>query len=196
MNKRNKNLYAMAITAMLLGLGMLVPYLTGRIPQVGKFFSPLHIPVLICALTCGWKWALGLGVALPLINSAVSLMPRFPDKAVPMVFELAVYGLAAGLVYAAFLRRNGKKNHWPYLILSLFIAMVLGRLVGGAAKGALFTFILPDQTSYTVSAFFAMLFADYFAGTAVGAAIHLVLIPPIVMALEKARLSPLAQSVQ
>lgn len=194
MNKRNKNLYSMVITAMLLGIGMLVPYLTGRVPEIGKFFSPIHIPVLICALTCGWKWAAGLGIALPLVNSAVSLMPRFPDRAVPMVFELMAYGLAAGLIYAAFLRRRGRENHWPWLVISLFIAMVLGRLAGGAAKGILFTFILPDQASYTVSAFFAMLLADYFVGTAVGAAIHLILIPPVVLALERAKLSPLAMA--
>lgn len=192
MIKRNQRVYAMVITAMLLGLGMLVPYLTGRMPEIGKFFSPIHIPILICGLTCGWKWAVGLGLALPLINSALFHMPPFPTKAVPMVFELMAYGLTAGLCYAAFLRRKGAENHWPYLVISLFIAMVLGRFVGGAAKGVLFTFILPDQQSYTVSAFFAMLFADYFVGTAVGAAIHLLLIPPIVMAVEKAKLSPLA----
>lgn len=190
--KRNRKAYALAITSMLLGLGMLVPYLTGRVPEIGRFFSPLHIPVLICALTCGWKWGMGLGVALPLINSAVSMMPRFPDKAVPMAFELMVYGLAAGLIYAAFLRRRGTGNHWPYLVISLFIAMVLGRLAGGAAKGVLFSFILPDKDSFTVSSFFAMLLADYFVGTAVGAALHLLLIPPVVMAVERAKLSPLA----
>ncbi|MCR4887040.1 MAG: ECF transporter S component [Clostridiales bacterium] len=192
MIRKNRQVYSMAITAMLLGLGMLVPYLTGRVPEIGKFFSPIHIPVLICALTCGWKWALGLGIALPLINSALFQMPPFPAKAVPMVFELAAYGLAGGLIYAAFLRRRGHENHWPYLVIALFCAMVIGRVVGGAAKGALFTFLLPDQKSYTVSTFFSMLFADYFVGTAVGAAIHLLLIPPVVMALEKAKLSPLA----
>ena len=101
MIRKNRQVYSMAITAMLLGLGMLVPYLTGRVPEIGKFFSPIHIPVLICALTCGWKWALGLGIALPLINSALFQMPPFPAKAVPMVFELAAYGLAGGLIYAA-----------------------------------------------------------------------------------------------
>ena len=65
-------------------------------------------------------------------------------------------------------------------------------LISMYACSALFTFLLPDQKSYTVSTFFSMLFADYFVGTAVGAAIHLLLIPPVVMALEKAKLSPLA----
>ena len=64
--------------------------------------------------------------------------------------------------------------------------MIGGRIVGGAARAALLAFgIIGSQSPYTFAAFFA----SYFTSTAPGAAIHIVLIPAIVLAMEKGKLS-------
>ena len=84
-----------------------------------------------------------------------------------------------------------KKNHLPAMLCALVTAMVLGRFVGGAAK-ALFIAVgvIGSKTPYTFAAFFT----SYFVSTAVGALIHIVLIPIVVLALEKAKLSPVANA--
>ena len=93
MNSRNKKTYSMVLTAMLLALGLILPFITGNIQAIAKIISPLHIPVLICGLCCGWKWGLGLGMILPLFRSLLFSIPVFPTSALPMVFELGTYGL-------------------------------------------------------------------------------------------------------
>ena len=39
---------------MFLALGLLLPFVTGQIPQIGSKLLPMHIPVYLCALICGW----------------------------------------------------------------------------------------------------------------------------------------------
>ena len=48
-----------------------------------------------------------------------------------------------------------------------------------------------QQNNADMNMTFAAFVEVYFAGTAVGAVIHLIVVPVVVMALEKARLSPL-----
>lgn len=59
------------ITAVLMAVGFVLPFLTGQIPSVGNMLSPLHLPVLICGLCCGWQWGLLLGAVLPVARSFV-----------------------------------------------------------------------------------------------------------------------------
>ena len=186
--RRNSSLYKMVVSGVLVAVGLVLPFVTGHIQAIAQIISPLHIPVLICGLTCGWGWGLGVGAVLPLLRSLLFNLPPFPNTALPMAFELAAYGLFTGLLYPAFLRLLKKDSHLPALLSALVLAMIGGRLVGGAAKGLLLSFgLIGTRDPFTFAAFFA----SYFAGTAVGALIHLVLIPAVVLALEKAGLSPM-----
>ena len=36
------------LAALFVALGMLLPFLTGQIPQIGSMLLPMHIPVLLC----------------------------------------------------------------------------------------------------------------------------------------------------
>ena len=45
MSKTTKNL---TLSAMFLAIGMVLPFLTGQIPQIGNMMLPMHIPVLLC----------------------------------------------------------------------------------------------------------------------------------------------------
>ncbi len=184
----NRNLRAMVVTALLLALGMILPFITGQIQVIGKIISPLHIPALICGLTCGWQWGLGLGIVLPILRGLTLGMPPFPMVALPMAFELGGYGLLTGLLYPFLLKKMKKERRLPAMLCALVIAMIGGRIIGGAGKALLLSFgLIGSSSPYT----FAVFFSSYFAGTAPGALIHLVLVPAVVTALERAKLSPL-----
>ena len=191
MKKNNAlNIRKMVYAALFLALAMVLPFLTGQISQIGTLISPLHIPALLCGFICGWPWGLAVGVVTPLLRALLFGMPPFPNAALPMAFELGAYGLLTGLLYPLFLRVYRKENHLPAILTALILAMIGGRIVGGAAKAALLTFgLIGSQSPYTFAAFFA----SYFTSTAPGALIHAVLIPAIVLALEKAKLSLLVK---
>ena len=191
MTRTNKNIQAMVITAVLLAIGMVLPFITGQIQAIGAMISPLHIPVLICGLTCGWQWGLALGVILPILRGLVFGMPPFPTQGLPMAFELGAYGLLAGMLYVMLLKKKLGTGHLPAMLAALVLAMIGGRIIGGAAKGLLLMFgLIGSKAPYTFSAFIT----SYFVATAPGAVIHLILVPAIVTALERAKLSPLLQN--
>lgn len=179
---RKSGLYSLLVTAILLAVGIVLPFLTGNVQVLGQAISPLHIPVLICGLTCGWYWGMGLGIVLPLLRSVLFGMPPLVPVAIPMAFEMAAYGALCGLLYPMLCKKMSK-TCWAMLI-AMVIAMLAGRLVGGAAKAVVMGI---QGNAYTFPAFVTA----YFVNTAVGAVIHLIVVPLVVTALEKARLSPL-----
>ena len=125
---------------------------------------------------------MGLGIVLPLLRSVLFGMPPLVPVAIPMAFEMAAYGALCGLLYPM-LSKKMSKTCWAMLI-AMVIAMLAGRLVGGAAKAVVMGI---QGNAYTFPAFVTA----YFVNTAVGAVIHLIVVPLVVTALEKARLSPL-----
>lgn len=184
---KKTNLLRLLITAVLLAVGMVLPLLLGQVQVLGQTISPLHIPVLICGLTCGAPYGVVLGFVLPLLRSLIFGMPPLVPVAVPMAFEMAVYGLLTGLLYPVFRRLFGNKMENLLAILAaMLIAMVAGRLVGGAAKAIVMGL---QSKAYTFDAFVA----GYFVTTSVGAVIHLIVCPAVVVALEKAKLSPMGK---
>lgn len=62
MKQKLKNLM---LAAMFLALGLVLPFLTGQIPQVGSMLLPMHIPVFLCGLICGWQYGAAVGLILP-----------------------------------------------------------------------------------------------------------------------------------
>ena len=46
--------HSLTVSAMLFALGLVLPFLTGQIPQIGQMLCPMHIPVFLCGLICGW----------------------------------------------------------------------------------------------------------------------------------------------
>ena len=179
--KRNSHLYKMVVTALLLAVGLYLPFLLGQTEILGQAISPLHIPALLCGLTCGWGWGLTLGAVLPILRSLLFGMPSMP-AAIPMAFELAVYGAATGCLYPLLAKLLRRDSHLPAMLVSLMVAMILGRIAGGAAKAAVMGF---QGNAYAFQTFIAA----YFTGTAIGAAIHLIVVPAVALALEKAGLS-------
>ncbi len=190
--RKNDTLYRMIVTAVLLALGLILPFLTGQLQAFGKLLSPLHIPVLICGMTCGWVWGGALGLVLPLLRMALFGMPAAP-MAYPMTFELCAYGVMTGLLYPWLRRALCEKlgaSRIVVMLASLGLAMVGGRIVGGIAKALLLWGGVIGGAPLTFGAFVT----SYFVDTAVGAVVHLIVVPAVVLALEKARLSPLGRN--
>ena len=165
----------MVSAAVCLALCMVLPFLTGQIPQVGSALCPMHIPVLLAGFLCGPWWALAVGAVAPLLRFALFGMPPIFPTGVAMCFELAAYGLVSGLLYA----RLPKKTANIYV--SLLAAMLAGRVVWGIVRVAL-SGVAGEP--FTWAAFMAGAFVNAVPGIIV----HILLIPVIVMALRKAGL--------
>ena len=165
----------MVSAAVCLALCMVLPFLTGQIPQVGSALCPVHIPVLLAGFLCGPWWAMAVGAVSPLLRFALFGMPPIFPTGVAMCFELAAYGLVSGLLYA----RLPKKTANVYV--SLLAAMLAGRVVWGIVRVAL-SGVAGEP--FTWAAFMAGAFVNAVPGIIV----HILLIPVIVMALRKAGL--------
>lgn len=158
--------------AICLALTLLLPFLTGQIPQIGSALCPMHIPVLLCGFLCGGPWAALVGATAPLMRSALFGMPPFPTD-LAMSFELAAYGLISGLLYTK-LPKTRKS-----IYLSLIIAMIVGRVVWGIAR-ALLTGVFGAPLT------FALFWASAFTNAIPGIVCHIILIPILVEALRRA----------
>jgi len=170
------DLRKMIYAAVCLALCMVLPFLTGQIQQIGNALSPMHIPVLLCGFLCGWPYALVVGVVAPLLRFALFGMPPIFPIGIAMSFELAAYGVIAGVLY----RKLPKKPFNVYV--SLVGAMLGGRIVWGLVR---FAMALLFKVEFSLTMFFAGAFITAIPGIIC----HIVLIPIIVLAMERAKLT-------
>lgn len=173
--KKQNNLVNLALSAMFLALAYVIPFLTGQIPQIGSMLCPMHIPIILCGFVCGAPWGLVVGFVAPLIRSLTLGMPPLYPVALAMAFELAAYGFISGILYRIFPKKNG------YIYCSLIISMVTGRLVWGAVQ---FVCMGIDASKFGFSAFWAGAVINALPGIV----LQIVLIPVVVMLLEKVKL--------
>ena len=177
-----QNIRKLTTSAICLALCIILPYFTGQIPQIGQALGPMHIPVLLCGFIAGPAYAAIVGFAAPLLRLMIAGMPM-PFMAMSMCFELAVYGLVAGVAY----RFLPKKP--AYIYVSLIMAMLLGRIAWGMAAIQLwlsgFFPRLPNEwTQFGWEEFLS----GAFLSSIPGIILHILLIPPVVIALKKAKL--------
>ena len=125
------NVTQLVTAALCLALCMVLPFLTGQIPQIGSALSPMHIPVLLCGFLCAPAYAAVVGFIAPLLRFMLFGMPPIFPTGVAMCFELATYGLVAGVLY----RRLPRKNASIYA--ALITAMLAGRVVWGIVRALL-----------------------------------------------------------
>lgn len=156
-----------------LALALVLPFLTGQIPQVGSALCPMHIPVLLCGFLCGGPWASLVGFVAPPLRFVLFGMPPFPTNAA-MSVELAAYGLVSGLLYEKLPKTKAN------IYLSLISAMVAGRLVWGVVRALLSGVFGTPLT-------FALFWASAFTNAIPGILCHIILIPILVMALRRAK---------
>ena len=174
--KAKKHLLSVALSGMFLALAYVLPFFTGQIPEIGSMLCPMHIPVLICGFVCGWQYAALVGAIAPILRSVIAGMPPMYPIALEMMFELAAYGLFSGLLYKIFPKKNA------YIYPALIISMLAGRCVWGVAR------LIMSGVSGTEFTF-AMFMAGAFTNALPAIIIHILLIPPVVMALNKSGLT-------
>ena len=174
--KSKTNVRTMILAAMFLALAYVLPFFTGPIPQVGAMLCPMHIPVLLCGFICGGPWGIAVGFIAPLLRSLTLGMPPMFPTAVCMAFELAAYGAVSGFLY----KMLPKKKRSVYI--ALLVAMIIGRLVWGAA---MLICLGVQGSSFSFSAFLAGAILNAIPGIIV----QIVLIPILVIVLNKYKLS-------
>ncbi|MBR0352226.1 MAG: ECF transporter S component [Oscillospiraceae bacterium] len=171
----SRNTKKLCYAAVCLALAMVLPFLTGQIPQIGQALSPMHIPVFLCGFLCGWPWGLAVGFIAPLMRSVLFGMPAIFPGACAMAFELATYGAVSGILYKVLPKKI------LYIYVTLIIGMLCGRIVWGIAR---YVFAGLQGSSFPMSAFVAGAFTNAIPGII----LHIVLIPLIVIALQRAKL--------
>ena len=168
------NTKRLILSGLCIALGIVLPVAFHSVANAGSIFLPMHIPVLLCGLICGWPYGLACGVITPLLSSVITGMP--PMAYLPsMLCELAVYGFASGLLMRYV--KTGKLL--ADLYVSLAGAMLLGRLVFGLLNALIFRAGDYSVAMWTTAAFVTAL---------PGILIQLAVIPVLVLALKKSKL--------
>lgn len=161
----------LTLSAVLLALGLILPFFTGQIQEIGNKLLPMHIPILICGFVCGWKYGLITGAITPLLRCMLFSMPA-PINAICMAFELATYGMVSGWIYPKI------KNMRLRIYISLLTAMIFGRIIWGCVSTVIYGI---TQTTFTWQMFLSASLLNAIPGIV----LQLVLVPIIILAVEK-----------
>lgn len=173
-----KKIRNLVLAAMFLAIGHILPFFTGQIPQIGRMLLPMHIPVLLCGLICGWQYGLAVGFVLPLMRSMILGMPIMYPDAFAMAFELAAYGGIVGYLF--------HHARWQ-CVVSLYRCMLIAMLGGRIVWGIVTMFCLGiGADGFTIRAFLAGAFFNAIPGII----LQLVLVPAIMLALDRTHLVP------
>ena len=162
-------------SALYMAIALILPFVTGQIPEIGAMLCPMHIPALLCGFMCGWPWGVAVGFISPLLRSVMFGMPAMFPTAIAMAFELAVYGGMAGLLYSRLPRKK-----WM-IYAALLISMIAGRVVWGAVQ-ALLAGLSGNSFTWTLFLTGAVINAIP------GIIMQLALIPVLVVTMDKAGL--------
>lgn len=171
-NSAKEYIKDIVMAAMLLAVGIVLPFFTGQIPQIGSMLLPMHLPVLVCGLICGWQYGGIVGFVLPLLRYVLFGMPPMPNG-LAMAFELAAYGAISGFLY--------NRSRWQCIVSlyrSLIITMIGGRVIWGIVRVVML--------GMTGNAFtWQMFMAGAFLNAVPGIILQLVFIPALMVALNK-----------
>jgi len=169
---KRKNTKSLVASALCIALGVTLPQAFHMIPNAGTVFLPMHIPVLLCGLICGWKYGFFVGMITPALSSLITGMPS--AAILPgMVCELAAYGLVSGLIINHV--SLGKRVYNLYA--ALICAMIVGRVFSGVLNSLIFR-----AGNYSLIIWLTASFVTALPGII----IQLCAIPCLVLALEKA----------
>lgn len=173
-NRKTKNTRTFDIIAagVCLALCMVLPFVTGQIPKFGSMLCPMHIPVLIAGFVCGPWLAMLVGALAPILRFFIFSMPPLMPVGLAMCLELASYGLIAGLLYSQLPKKTVN------IYVSLIIAMIIGRIVWGGSMMLIMGYMGAKFT-------YPMFMSAAFTNAIPGMILHIVMIPAVVVALDK-----------
>jgi niacin transporter len=169
-----KNTRTIAMMGLLIAVGCILPVFARMIPNGGVILSPMHISPLLAGLVLGPLPGMIVGLVCPLLNAVMFGMPQGASL-MAMCIELPVYGLITGALMDLFHDRHDV----CHVYLALIAAMICGRIAGGITQA-----LVLGTASFSLEVWAS----SYFAVSAPGIAVHLLLLPPVYFALKKARL--------
>ena len=174
------NVKKMVITALFIAIGIVLPIAFHTIPNAGRIFLPMHIPILLCGILIGLPYGLICGIITPILSSIFTGMP--PAAILPaMTLELAVYGTVSSLL----MHYVPVKNMYAKIYTSLIGAMLIGRVFFGIVNALIFA-----AGDYSVQIWLTGAFITALPGII----IQIVIIPVIVIALQKSKLVEIEQT--
>lgn len=150
--------------------GIVLPSIFHMIGASGTIFLPMHLPVLLCGLVCGYQLGGICGLIVPLLCSLLTGKPPLYPTGIAMMLELCTYGIVSGLMIK-------KTPLYPALIT----AMLAGRAVSGTVN--LILLGMAGKT-YTLSVFLAGSFVTALPGII----IQIIFIPLLLFILQKANI--------
>ena len=163
-----------ALAAMFIAIGIVLPMAFHAIPNAGRIFLPMHIPVLLGGMILGFPYGLIIGILTPLLSSFITGMPPL-GVLPPMLFELATYGTVSSLI----MQLLKEKNLYVRVYASLIVAMLAGRIIFGILNSLIFFAGNYSMQIWVTAAFVTAL---------PGIIIQIVAIPAIVVILQKSKL--------
>ena len=175
---KNENIKKLSYSAILMAIGLVLPFFTGQIPEIGNMLLPMHLPVIVAGLVVGAKYGAAVGFILPLLRSLLFSRPVLYPSAVAMAFELCALAAATGWLFA-----RSKHKCIYSLYRALLVGIILSRAVWGVAMSLL---MLGGDGSFTFSVFIASAFVT----SALGIILELILVPLIMIALGRAHIVP------
>ncbi len=171
---KKESLKTLLTASIFLSFGIVLPFFTGQIKEIGDTLLPMHLAVMLCGIFCGYKYGLAVGAILPLLRSVLFGMPPIYPNAIWMSLELATYGFTLGFLYC-----NVFNKRFRSVFIALPIAQLAGRIVWGVAKTILLGI---DGKAFTIIAFITGGFID----SLLGIVLQWILIPVIIKIADKA----------
>lgn len=170
------NVKKAVLTAICIALCYVLPLLFHGVQNAGRVFLPMHLPVFLCGLLCGWPYGLLCGLAGPALSHLLTGMP--PVVVLPsMLLELAAYGLVSGFM----MKKIHTKCVYADIYISLLWAIVTGRVLAGIAQALLFS-----AGTYSMDKWIA----SYALVSWPGTLIQLIVVPVVIIAAMRANLIP------
>jgi len=185
-----KELKKISLAGILLALGLVLPFLTGQLPDIGNMLLPLHLPVLIAGFSLGGGYGMLVGAMLPLLRSLLFGMPALFPKAVTYAFELATYGLVSGFLYSLLTKfaTRVKKYSMIYEVFAVYLSLLCAMLSGRVVFGIV-TLIIFSLSGSAVSLEYIITETVFLAIP--GIILQLIAIPLLVLTLRRAKLLPI-----
>lgn len=180
-SRRINYVHKLTIGGLLLAIGIIIPrifHMFGT-SNMGRIFLPMHLSIFIAGIYLGIYYGMIIGFLTPLLNSLFG-MPVFPQNLI-MAFELAAYGLFAGLFMYLL---NQIKVKWMGRAVRVYISLILS-MISGRIVNALVLFVMARFFGMKVPAPFSVV-ASALTGLP-GIIIQILLVPGIVIVLFKAR---------
>ena len=177
MYSKNKLIINITLSGMFIAIGIVLPFLTGQIPEIGSMLCPMHIPVMICGFMCGWKYGLIVGFTTPLLRTSIFSMPVLYPHSISMAFELATYGLLCGLIFDKLLKII--KRDYIAIIITLLLSMISGRIIWGIVRYSLS--LIDGSNIFNIKVFVTGAFITAWPGIL----IQIILIPTLIITLMK-----------